>query len=159
MNLIRKILLESEEDNFSENDFFKPKKIEQRTKRREEERKEFLPKIILGLKNIKTAYQNKNWENKKEELFLEIFSKFHLNKKFDDEFVGYRLLDQSDHLTAILGVNSSETYLSIEYVWDAFESKSKEFSREPRKLQLFIKSLFKKYFKIDTMPYPSDFVN
>jgi hypothetical protein len=143
--LIKHIILELEEESSFNNDFFKPKGIEQRKQKQIEERKEFLIKIESGLKNIKIAYQNKDWDSEPERLFLEIFSKFHLDKEYDENWKGYFLLDGNNERRVYWELESHIVWLSRDYIWKIFE---KLFKWDYRETQSFIKNMLNEHSKL-----------
>mgnify|MGYP001550764882 CR=1 FL=1 len=81
MNLIQKILYESElddEDEFDLNPIFQPnpnqlERYKQELERRKKVFEEGFQKIKLGLEEINKAFESKEWKSDEEEEFLELF--------------------------------------------------------------------------------------
>jgi hypothetical protein len=136
--------LEAEEFN-DNNDFFKPKGIKQRIKKQEEERKILCSKIELGLENIRTAYKNKEWKSEPEKLFLEIFSKFSLDKEYDKNWEGCYLLDGDNKRRVFWDLKHYDFCLSYGYIWDIFQNK---FDWNYDEVQSFMKDMLNEYFKL-----------
>lgn len=145
--IIYKILTESkrkdliEAQNMEDDSFFQPK-----TKKRDREsrkrRKEISSKIKLGLQNINIAYENKNWESKEEKTFLQIFSRFHLDKKDTDYFLKY----ENGETKCLFDLQNDFFYVSEDYIWQPF---SDELDWKYFETKSFIKNMLWKYFKLD----------
>lgn len=80
---MNKMFKESDETN--DDPFFQPKDIEKREEEESKKREQLASKIESGLQNIKIAYENKKYESKEEEIFLKMFSNFHLSKKYNKQ--------------------------------------------------------------------------
>lgn len=76
----------------SSDDFFQSKHIEKRRQQSIVERIKIIHELQDGIDKIRTAYENKDWKDEKEKLFLEIFSSLHFDDKFHPE-EGYYLIN------------------------------------------------------------------
>lgn len=136
-------------EDMNDDPFFKPKmqKREEEIKRKEEERrKKFFPKIKLGLRNIKRDYKNKKWSVKGEELFLQIFSKFHLNESYNEYYGKYTLENENDEVRCILSVEDKVFDVSYYYIWEVFKNEC-NFDYEQN--EWFIENMFETHFKLN----------
>ena len=145
---IDKILREAED---SSDDFFQPKHVE---KRKEDFKREFdkkkrgaLSKLIKGLEEIKIVYKNKDWKDEKERLFLELFSKLHVDAKFykSDYRYGYFLSDSNDIKTCFYDLKSNRFWIDYASIWRVFETR---FDMNDDDIQSFIDKLLKEHFKL-----------
>jgi hypothetical protein len=144
-------LKESEED-FSENDFFKPKGIEQRIKRQEKERQTLKKKVDKGLKKIKDVYQNRNKLPFDDRLFVIAFNNCDVKTEFngrirftclfddvrDNPMILYRITDKT-----IVYSTSFRNYFISQINSNTTENKDENFEK-------IIKDGFLKYFKLET---------
>lgn len=137
---VNKILREAEEDD----SFFQPKN-QRRDKKAGEWKKGFLSKIELGFQNIRRDYKNKDWDSKEGELFLQIFSKLHVNKKYSEYWKGYVLKNKNNKIMCVLNLKNDIFRISYEYIWSIFMH---ELSWQYYDVQLFMKDMLDKYFKL-----------
>jgi hypothetical protein len=142
---IKNIILESEEFN-DKNDLFKPNGLNKRRQKQEEERKNFLSKINLNLKEIKIAYQNENWKSNPEKLFLRFFSQFHLDKKYDEFWNGYFLLDENNKRRIAWDLKNHVFYISYHDIWQIFKE---QFKWNYNKIQNFMRKMLEEHFNLN----------
>ena len=147
-NFINKILKEAE--SFSD-DFFQSKHVNKRKEEFEKElskRKiETLSKIIKGLKGVRIAYDNNNWSDDKEKLFLELFSKLHVDDKFfhNKYEYGYFLLDSSNFRKCSYDLKNNVFWISYSSIWRVFETR---FDMSFHDIQSLMNDLLKEHFKL-----------
>lgn len=141
---INKILKESEE-NIDDDPFFHPKDIQKKDEEIKRKCSEFLLKIKSGLRNIKISYENKNWELKEEKMFLKMFSNFHLNDVYDEQYKGYILLDEENIKMCVFDLENRLFSMSHEYIWLIFRRKFKYTYSETK---LFMEQMLRKYFEL-----------
>lgn len=162
--LINKILAESKSKDLreaaeSDDPFFQPKdilkRVEERKNRRKKEKekqREVLSKIELGLQNIKVAYENKKWESRREELFLQIFFKFHLQGTYNAKYKTWILLNEKNIKVGCFYVKTERLYISYNHVVKAFADEENKWSEKRwgvKKFKSFIKRMLDKYFKLN----------
>lgn len=150
---INNMLGESEE-NMNDDPFFRPKDMKKREKEEERKRKEILSKIQSGLQNIKISYENKNWDSKKEKLFLQIFSKFHSDGIYNEKYDEYSLQDKNNKINCVFNLKNEIFWISYGN-WLFFE---KMFDRGYIEIQSFMKQMLNNYFKLYDLT-PKFFVN
>lgn len=140
--LINKILKEAKEDDL----FFQPKDISGRDEKLKRQREDILQKIELGLENIKVDYENKNWWSGEEKLFLQIFSEFHLDKRYDKFYEGYVLKNKKGRRTCTFNLKYHEFWVSYDHIWTIF---GKKFDWDYIEMQSFVEDMLKKHFKVN----------
>jgi len=150
---INKILKESEENI---DDFFKPKNLNSREEKFEKEKQEILDKIKIGLSKVKADYGNKNYHSESEKLFLELFSKLHVDKNYDEKYEGYYLKNDRNERICFFDLKYEELDVSNAYVWSVFET---EFQWNYNKTRSFMKDMLNEHFKLNgftpRFPLPS----
>ena len=145
---INNILKEAEN---SSDDFFQSKHISKRKKDFEKglakKKKEAVYKLTKGLEEIKLSYDNKDWKDDKEELFLELFSRLHADKRFyQSNFqYGYCLLDENDDKICFYEFKNDNFWISYHSVWNAFNL---QFVMTYHEIRTFMSDMVKKYFKL-----------
>ena len=145
---IYKILREAED---STDDFFQSKHIE---KRKEEFKREFdkknkeaLIKLKTGLREIKAAYNNKDWKNEIEKLFLESFSKLHVDDKscqYDHRY-GYCLLDSNNIRECFYDLKSNYFRIDYDSIWERLNI---QLGMSYYDTQSFVNKLLEEHFKL-----------
>lgn len=90
-------------------------------------------------------YENKNWDSKREETFLKIFSNLHLNKIYDKESKGWPLENENNEQKCFLNDEFFELWVSP-YIWAPFRG---QFNFNYDRIRLFIDRMLKKYFKFN----------
>ena len=160
---IYKILREAED---SSDDFFQSKHI---NKRKEDLRKELeknkkeiertkktiIPKLRKGIEKIKEAYMSKDWEDNKEKLFLELFSRLHVDDKtYQSEYrAGYFLLDSNYIKRCFYDFKNNELLIDYRSIWELFDIR---FDMKYDDIQLFMDDMLEEHFKLyDTKAYSS----
>ena len=147
-NLIDKVLREAEDTS---DDFFQSKHINKRKEdlKREldKKKKEALHKLTKGLEKIKTAYKSKDWRNDKEKLFLELFSKLHVDAKFykNNYRYGYYLSDSNDIKTCFYNLKYDEFYTDHYSIWRVYEE---QFNMHFKNVQSFMEEMLKEHLKL-----------
>lgn len=113
----------------------------------EKERREAYYKLINGLKEIKIVYKNEDWKDKRENLFLELFSKLHVDEKFyHSKFRdGYYLLNENNDRRCLYDFKNDNFWLSYRSVWRAFKLR---FDMNYDDIQSFMNKKLRKYFKL-----------
>ena len=145
---ISNILKENEE---SIDDFFKPKNLKSREEKYEKEKQELLNKLKIGLSKIKSDYENKKWNSEPEKLFLELFSKLHVNENYDEIKDGYFLVNNHNKRMCFLDLKYQEIDMSYTYIWQIFKD---EFHWNHSEIQSFMKDMLNEHFKLyDFTPY------
>lgn len=132
-------------DNIENDSFFQPKDIEKREKEEEGRRKEFSSKIKLGLQNIKSDYENGNWNCRHEELFLQIFSKLNLDEIYNENVDLWILKNEKSERGYAFNCVYYTFYVSYKHFWKFFKQ---EIKCEYEDIYLFMEIMLKKYFKL-----------
>lgn len=141
---ISEILKETKEIN--DDPFFQPKDIQKRNEEERKKRKEILSKIEIGLQNIKIFYENKNYNSEEEGLFLEIFSKLHVNKRYDKRLKRYFLKDESDINICFFDLKNDVFWSSYDCIWKILVKK---FHWKYDEIQYFMKVMLNEHFKLN----------
>ena len=145
---INKILKEAED---SSDDFFQSKHV---NKRKEEfkswlkaKKKEVIPKLIKGLEEIKITYRNKDWRDVNEKLFLELFSRLHVDKTFnqDKHRYEYYLLNEYNKRRCFYDLINNEFWIDYYSIWRIFEEYH---DMDYVYIQLLIDRMLEEYFKL-----------
>lgn len=148
---IKKILKEA--DDYSD-DFFQSKHVnkrrEERNKQIKVKKKEALIKLKTGLKKIKVAYKSENWEDEREKLFLELFSKLHVDDKFyrDKNRYGYHLLDSNNIKRCFYDLERNTFWIDSRYIWGKLNVLQTQLTGRRTGTQSLINELLRKYFKL-----------
>ena len=142
----------------SSDDFFQSKHINKRKKIFEREIKNRRKKnrvmnknaflmLEKGLERVITAHANKICENEREELFLELFSKLRIDKRFFGDYYGceHRLLNESDDTVCVFDIQSNYFWINDYPIRDKFISS---FNTKHDEISCFMKDMLKKYFNI-----------
>lgn len=140
--LINKILKEATKDD---DPFFQPKDISKRKEEKKKRQEELLSKIKLGLQNIKVAYENKNSSSESEKLFLKIFSKFHVNEKYDKTWDGYFLGNKDIKKICLFDLQYHRFWILYDHVWMIFRRR---LNWNDDEIEGFMKNMLKEYFKL-----------
>ena len=147
-NIINKILREAED---SSDDFFQSKHINKRKKDLEKEldkkKKEALFKLTKRLEKVRIEYKNRKWRDEKEGLFLELFSKLHVDDVFlkSKYYCGYYLLDSNDKRKCFYNFNNNDFWITYSSIWKVFELR---FNMDYHDIQSFMNDMLKKHFKL-----------
>ena len=99
------------------------------------------------MKDIRIAYNNKNWSDDKEELFLELFSKLHVDSKlYQNEYIyGYFLADSDDIKRCFYDLRDNRFLIDYASIWNVFR---KQFNINYRDTQSLMNMLLREYFKL-----------
>ena len=145
---INKILSEAED---SSDDFFQSKHVEKRKREFENilnsKKNRVLNKLELGVENIKSAYNNKDWKNEREKLFLELFSKLYIDDDFyqSEDLYGYLLYDDENNSTCCFYDLKDNAFLTdYNSIWRVFED---QFNMKYDDIRWFMNKMLKEYFK------------
>ena len=145
---INKILKEAED--FSD-DFFQSKHVNKRKEDFENElskrKREYLPKLIKGLKDVRIAYNNEYWESDKEELFLKLFSELHIENilyRNNDEY-GYFLMNEHNNKECFYDLKSNYFWTDYSLIWKHFYI---QYEMNYLDIELLIKNMIEKYFNL-----------
>ena len=146
--LIDKILKEAED---SSDDFFQSKHINKREEELDKQikvkKKEALIKLKNGIKEIRIAYKGKGWRSDSEILFLELFSKLHVDTKlYQNEYgYGYYLLDKTNKETCSYNIKDDIFWIEYETIWKIFNT---QLNMNYYDIKTFIKNMLDKYFNL-----------
>lgn len=133
--------------------FFQSKNIE---KRLEERQREIVTKIQSGLQNIENDYGNEDWDSEAKKMFLEIFSKLHLNEKYNKNWNGYFLKNESNKRRCFFNLEYDRFWVSYDDIWRIFEER---FCWEYNKIQRFMKTMLNEHFKLNGFtPFNASFI-
>lgn len=141
--LINKILKEATKNDDS---FFRPKDI---SKREKEYRRQVLYEMEIGLKNIKLIYKNKDksatwkWKKKAEKIFIQEFSKLHLNSEEIENYI--LLLNSDDKVLAFVDLKKRFFGVSYKEIWENIENEFDDVAATSR----FVNELQDKYFHLE----------
>lgn len=103
------------EENMNDDPFFQPK-TQRREEEEEEKLKEIMSKVELGLLEIKLAYKKSKQNSKLKELFLNSFSKLHINKIYDEKYHGFFLLNENNVEMCFFDLRFYQFYVSYGYI-------------------------------------------
>ena len=156
MNNLTKII--STETKDSSDDFFQSKHINKRKeefKKQEEierylmlkKQKEALPKLLQGIDRIKIAHHVESWKDEREKLFLELFSKLHVDDKFfqNDYRYGYFLLDEYSNKRCFYNLKTDYFRIYYDSIWKIFET---QFNMNFHDIQSLMNELLIRHFKL-----------
>lgn len=157
----------SESENFSDA-FFQSKHVNKRKKIFEREIKNRRKKnrimnknalLILegGLERVITAHANKSYRNEEEQLFLELFSELHVDKKFfrDNYQREHFLLNKHDCRICFLDFKNNDFWIDFYTIWEKFEER---FNMSYEEVSHFMKVMLTKHFNIhDMIPVAGSF--
>ena len=143
-DFINKILKEVED---SSDEFFQSKHVNKRKEKAKRAEREVLVKLKNGIEKIKMSYNNKNWKNEKEELFLKLFSKLHVDSKlYQNEYIyAYFLADSDNKVRCFYDLRSNRFWIDYASIWNVFR---KQFNINYRDTQSFVNMLLREYFKL-----------
>ena len=144
MNKFISNILKENDENID--DFFKPKNLKSREERHLKEIQEFPSKITASLSKIKSDYENKKWDSKPEKLFLELFSKLHVDEKYDENHEGYYLANNENKIRGFFSFKYQEFFISYDYIWVIFEER---FLWNYDEIQSFTKDMLNEHFKLN----------
>lgn len=104
-------------------------------------------KLENGLSKIINAYNNRDWINDEEKLFLELFSELHVDDTFHGItiYYGYYLLSDNDVKACFYDLENDIFVESYGSIWSIFMI---QFNVNYNDIQLFMKEMLKKYFKL-----------
>lgn len=146
------IFFQSKHINKRKEDFAKE---QIRDKERIEKMKQVLYKLDRGLEIIKIAYYIKEWSSNKEELFLELFSKLHVddrpyrnNYEYNKAFCGFYLINDHNNETCLCDVNNDCFWMFYYAIWNKFYVR---LNMNCDEIQSFMNYMIKKYFNIHDM--------
>ena len=145
---VNNILKEAED---SSDDFFQSKHINKRfedlKKELEKKKIEIPSKLTKDLERIRISYKNKNWKDEKEELFLKLFSKLHVDDAFykDKYRYGYYLLDSNDKRKCFYNLKNNKFWIDYDSIWIVFEIR---FDMYYYDIQSFMDDMLKEHFKL-----------
>ena len=145
---VNKILREAED---STDDFFQSKHINKRKeefkKQIEKEKYEAFFKLFEGLKIVKIADRHKTWKSDEEKLFLELFSKLHVDKEFyeDDYIYGCYLLDESNDKKCLYDIKTRNFFIRYDFFWSTSETI---FMNQYYYVRKFVERMLRKYFNL-----------
>ena len=150
---INKILKEAED---SSDDFFQDKHITKRQNELEKKKKRILIKLKRGFERIRIAYDNEDWKNEKEKLFLELFSNLHPHDRFyiGSAIMGYDILSNDrNYVFGFYDMIANNFFVNSTLIWVEFEDV---FKMSHDDVQLLLSIMIKKYFNIQNVtPYRS----
>ena len=161
---IDKILKEVEDDS---DDFFQSKHINKRRedyekekrikeKELEEKNKEHLHKLENGLKKIKISYDNRDWIDHREELFLKLFYDLHVSTKIPQygPTDGYLLSDKNGdnkcfyRLSSVHFMRNVDEAFAVDY-WSILMTFELRFNMSEHEVIMFIKRMISKHFNLN----------
>lgn len=142
--LIDKILKEAED--FSD-DFFQSKHVNKRSEEFNKKSQEILLKLKSGLNKIKADYDNQNWKDEEERLFLKLFSNLHIdNNIYIKRTAGrYYLLDRKNNNVGHYSLKNNTFYVSHYNIYSKFYII---FNMNKITFISFIANMLEKYFSL-----------
>lgn len=149
------IIINSAED--SSDAFFKTKHVHRKKEEFNKKKLEVVYKLINGLEDIKAACKNEEWVNDKEKLFLKLFSKLYVAKRFrirdhTHRFFkdhGYYLFDiiEREQKICFYSIDNEIFWLDWSTIWRDIIFHFNHMKYE--EVKQFIKDMLIKYFKMD----------
>ena len=143
---INKILREAED---SSDDFFQTKHVNKRNKDFKRREIEVLHELKKGLSKMMITYNNRDWKDEEEKIFLDIFTEFHIDKEihYSPIYRGYCLLDQFGELAADYNMINNVFWISSRVILEVFKRSS--IITEQRQITFIIYEMLNKYFNLD----------
>ena len=127
-------------------EFFVSKHVNKRREEYESMKLETFSKLVNGLKNVIIDYKHEIWKDGKEKLFLELFSKLHVNNKFHQNIYncGYYLSDKRKSI-CFYDLKSNTFWIDYDSIWKLFYE---QFDMNYNDIQSLMRNILTERFKL-----------
>lgn len=145
-------MLDDINNDIKNDPFFHPKDMMKREDDLKQRNHVFVNSIEEGLKKIKELYKHKQYDSESEKMFLETFSKLHLDVVYMEKYGLFTLKDEEENFVSHFDIaNNSFTISSsdgsiIQFLQQKLKMKHTDVER-------FMRLMFKKYFKLNDFAF------